>query len=246
MALITNIKSPETLIKNARTNYFPLEMLASKEYLDFRINSNDISSLRNINKDFDKILPKILYENPENPSGIILDGAYINDVIKTPGYSSSKSIILNNPDLNKVHKKFGYNHLKFINMGGTDAFIFYDKARTINGWTFDFDSGGLENKLIISNPKYLKNCTFEKNVLIKFEQTNKKLITYYGEQYGIEKFLDFISSKISGDTCKFNRYYNDNGGILIPKKMVQYLKNIKEWQDLFYNKLTTPYKFMLS
>nr|DAS52981.1 MAG TPA: hypothetical protein [Caudoviricetes sp.] len=220
-------------------------MLASKEYLDFRINSNDISSLRNINKDFDKILPKIIYENPEKPNGLILDGAYVNDVIKTSGFSSSKSIILNNPDLNKVRKKFGYNHLKIINTNGVDAFIFYDKARSINGWTFDFDSGGLENKLIISNPKYLKNCTFEKNVLIKFEQTNKKLVTYYGEQYGIEKFLDFISSKISGDTCKFNRYYNDNGGILIPKKMVQYLKNIKEWQDLFYNKLTTPYKFVL-
>ena len=224
MALITNIKSPETLIKNARTNYFPLEMLASKEYLDFRINSNDISSLRNINNDFDKILPKIIYENPEKPNGLILDGAYVNDVIKTSGFSSSKSIILNN----------------------TDAFIFYDKARSINGWTFDFDSDGLENKLIISNPKYLKNCTFEKNILIKFEQTNKKLITYYGEQYGIEKFLEFLKGKIDDSTCKFNRYYNDNGGILIPKKMVQYLKNIKEWQDLFYNKLTTPYKFVLS
>ena len=104
-ALITNIKSPETLVKNARTNYFPLEILASKEYLDFRINSNDISSLRNINNDFDKILPKILYENPEKPNGLILDGAYINDIIKTPSYSSSKSIILNNPDLNKAQKK---------------------------------------------------------------------------------------------------------------------------------------------
>lgn len=243
MALITNIKSPEKLIKNARTNYFPLEMLASKEYLDFRINSNDISSLRNINNDFDKILPKIIYENPEKPNGLILDGAYVNDVIKTSGFSSSKSIILNNPDLNKVRKKFGYNHLKIINTNGVDAFIFYDKARSINGWTFDFNSDGLENKLFIRNPKYLKNCNFVDNVIIKFEQVDKKLLLHYGNQGGVNNFLDFISSKIYEDTCTFGYY---NCGILIPKKMVQCLKNIKEWQDLFYNKLTTPYKFVLS
>lgn len=243
MSLINNIKNPEFIIKNASTIFFPLDILVSKEYLDFRINSNDISILRNINDDFDRILPKTIYENPENPDGLILDGTYVNSVIKTTGTTSSlKSIILNNPDLNKVRKRFGYNHLKIINTNGADAFIFYDRGKTINGWTFEFLSGGLESKLIIEDPKYLKNCTFGNNVIIKFEKTNKKLVTHYGNQNGIEKFLEFFKGKIDDSTCKFNGY--NNGGILIQRRMIQCLKNIKEWQDLFYNKLTTPYKFV--
>lgn len=250
MSLISNIKNPDSIIKNAFTNFFPLDILVSKEYLDLRINSSDISFLRHLNNDFDRILPKILYENPENPDGLILDGTYVNGVIKTAGVLNIKSIILNNPDLNKVRKRFGYNHLKIINNGvprssttnGADAFIFYDRGKTINGWTFEFISGGLGSKLIIEDPKYLKNCNFGNNVIIKFEHTNKKLVTHYGNQNGIEKFLEFFKGKIDDSTCKFNGY--NNGGILIQRRMIQCLKNIKEWQDLFYNKLTTLYKFV--
>lgn len=212
MSLLSNIKNPDSIIKNARTNFFPLNIISKCMNM----------ALYEASFGLDKVLDKIMYENPENPNG---------------------EPIFNKSDLNTIRKRFGYNHLKFINMNGSNGCIYLDNKISINGWTFDFNSEGLDNRLIIHDPKYLKNCTFNCNVVIKFNILNKNNhLKFYGNQYGVDKFLDFLKERISEDTCKFDGYYNC--GILLPKKMGQYLKNIKEWQDLFYNKIDTPYKFI--
>lgn len=222
-SLLTNIKSPKTLIKNARTNFFPLDIIS--QCLNMALYEASFG--------LDKVLDKIMYENPENPNGLIIDGNYTNG-----------EPIFNKSDPNSIHKRFGYNHLKFINMNGSNGCIYLDNKTSINGWTFNFEAEGLDNRLVIYDPKYLKNCVLTGNVVIKFNILNKNYhLKIYGNQYGVDNFLDFLRERISEDTVKFNGWHNC--GIEIPKKMVQYLKNIKEWQNLFYNKLPTPYKFVL-
>jgi len=91
-------------------------IISSEEYLNITLNGQPVEEYVKEFKGFDQYIPKIVYEDPENPNQLIIDHMYINyngkDVIsnndiKTGTYISpfsnkNRVLMLDDPDLNKL------------------------------------------------------------------------------------------------------------------------------------------------
>ena len=192
-SLLTHIKDPQHIMDNISTEVFSHSLIMSNQYLNFTLNGRTFEDLNNQFPGFDKYLPKIIYENPDNHNELIIDGTYINYTGKNgsetgqlffgfptlggPDYQftiNNRVIILRNPDLNKLRTQLKYDSIKFVNCTKGDPFITFDidanggGIPTIEDFKFDFIGTG-STKLVINHNAIFKNCTFGNRVTINFD-----------------------------------------------------------------------------
>ena len=249
MALISNIKNSKNIKKIDFSN-----IISSDEYLNITLNGQPVEEYVKEFKGFDQYIPKIVYEDPENPNQLIIDHMYINyngkditsnDDIKDRTYISpfsnkNRVLMLDGPDLNKLKVKLKYNSIKFVNANITNCYIILGGKKDINDFTFELQ--GTES-LIITDPKSCTNCTFKNNVKIKFEKFAYEEIRL--AKLGDEKlpeYLEFLKKKLIN--CDFSGIYN---GIMLHNNTKNLVKRGSKWYDLInnINYPEVPYKFYM-
>lgn len=191
-SILTHIKDHQRIMDNISTEIFSPSLIMSKQYLNFTLNGCTFEELNEEFRGFDEYLPKIIYENPENPNEIIIDGTYINYTGGSSGFNpedlilgkypslggkdylftrNNRAIILRNPDLNKLRTQLKYDSIKFVNCTKGDPFIIFDVDNGVipEIEDFKFDFIGKKTKLVINHNAIFKNCTFGNRVMINFD-----------------------------------------------------------------------------
>lgn len=263
-SILTHIKDHQRIMDNISTEIFHPSLIMSKQYLNFTLNGRTFEELNKEFRGFDEYLPKIIYENPENPNEIIIDGTYINYTgrknLDIPtgfrGYDSfftnnNRVVILRNPNLNKLRTQLKYDSIKFVNCTKGDPFIIFDVDNGVipEIEDFKFDFIGKKTKLVINHNAIFKNCTFGNRVMINFdylqEVTIKRMepitstILYIQDNY--ETLLALLHNKFR--ICDFGidvNTYEGNGINLLSIKN-EWFADITENQ--FYPRI--PYKFFV-
>ena len=265
-SILTHIKDHQRIMDNISTEIFSPSLIMSKQYLNFTLNGRTFEELNEEFRGFEEHLHKIIYENPENPNEIIIDGTYINytgrssnfgnSPVSFRGYDSfftnnNRVVILRNPDLNKLRTQLKYDSIKFVNCTKGDPFIIFDVDNGVipEIEDFKFDFIGKKTKLVINHNAIFKNCTFGNRVMINFdylqEVTIKRMepitstILYTQDNY--ETLLALLHNKFR--ICDFGidvNTYEGNGINLLSIKN-EWFADITENQ--FYPRI--PYKFYI-
>lgn len=248
MALLSDIKNTENIKKIDFLNF-----IVSEDYLDITINGYTFDDLKNKYPGFDQYIPKIIYDNPENPHELIIDQTYVNyngsDIIgnicltdkkPSPFSEDNRVLSLNNPNLNKLRTHFKYNSIKFINMFLCENYIILGDEGEVEDFTFE--SSGPKPVNIV-DPKNLKNCTFKGNAVIVFHKSEYDTLQMVNRgDETIPEYLNYLKDKLENIT-----FSGEFSGIQVNRIIFKNIKRGGKWWGLVNNMNypKIPYKFII-